>query len=102
MGKRSGGWIGEDDPAAAHGVALGIGGVRGWWVWRHRRRLQRGVDQVSPATWRGSLRVVLWIAGLAAITVAGPLLVAWPRFVWFAIAVGVMLAVGWWWDRLRE
>jgi hypothetical protein len=91
-------WLGPDDPSAAHGAALGIGGIDGWWAWRHRRRTQRGIDAVSPATGRGALPVTLWFCGLAAITFVGPLLFGGPRFVWFAVGVVVMILAGWWWD----
>lgn len=91
--------LGDDDPPAAHGAALGAGGVGGWWAWRNRRQTRDGVDSVSPATGRGTLHALLWFAGLAAIVAVGPLVVAWPRAVWFAIAVVVMVGVGLLWDR---
>jgi hypothetical protein len=94
--------LGDDDPAVAHGAALGAGGLKGWWAWKHRRQIRRGVDRVSPATWRGTVNVALWFGGLLAITVVGPMVVAWPRAVWFAVALVVMVAVGWWWDRSAD
>jgi hypothetical protein len=91
--------LGDEDPALAHGAALGAGGLHGWWAWKHRRRTRRGVDSVSPATWRGTVNVALWFGGLFAITFLGPMVVAWPRAVWFAVALVVMIAVGRWRDR---
>ena len=91
--------LGEDDRPAAHGAAIGVGGIGGWWAWRNRRRTRNGVDSVPPATGRGTLHVLLWFAGLAVIVAVGPLVVAWPPAVWFAIAVVVMVGVGVLWDR---
>jgi hypothetical protein len=90
--------LGPDDPSAAHGAALGIGGIDGWWAWKHRRRTQRGIDAVSPATARGALHVALWFCGVAAITIVGPVLLGGPRSLWFAVGLTVMFLVGWGWD----
>lgn len=94
--------LGEEDRPASHRAALGAGGVDGWWTWKHRRRMRRGVDSVSPATWRGTLHVLVWFAGLAAITMVGSAVVAWPRPRWFLIALVVMVGVGWMWDRRAQ
>lgn len=94
--------LGHEDPPIDHGAALGAGGVEGWWAWKHRRQTRRGVESVSPATWRGTLHVMVWSAGLVAITVVGPLVVGWPRPVWFCVAVVVMVGVGWLWDRRSQ
>ncbi len=91
--------LGDEEPPAAHGVALGAGGVSGWWAWKHRGQMRSGIDAVSPATWRGTIDVIVWFAGLAAITVVGSLLVAWPRPVWFVVALVGMVGVGWLWNR---
>jgi hypothetical protein len=94
--------LGDEDRPAAHGAALGVGGVDGWWAWKHRRQTRRGVESVPPATRRGTLHVLLWFAGLAAITMLGPVVVAWPPPVWFGIAVIVMVGAGWLWDRRAQ
>jgi hypothetical protein len=59
--------------------------------------------------WRGTVNVVFWFCGLLAITAAGPMVVVWPRVVWFVVvvvvaaaAVSVMVTVGWWWDHRAE
>lgn len=91
--------LGDEDPPIAHGAALGAGGVEGWWAWKHRRRTRRGMDAVSPATWRGATHVMLWCCGLIAITAVGASLGAGPPALWFAIAVLVMVGVAWAWDR---
>lgn len=91
--------LGDEDPPASHGAALGAGGIDGWWAWKNRRQMRRAMDAASPATGRGALHVALWFAGMAAITVVGPLIAAWPRPVWFVVALVVMGGVGWLWDH---
>ena len=99
---RSGSKLDADDPAAAHGAALGVGGLEGWWAWMHRRRTRRGIDAVSPVTARGAAHVALWFCGLAAITLIGSVAVGGPTVVWFAIGLAVMLLVGRWWDTRHQ
>lgn len=54
---------------------------------------------MRPATWRGTVHVILWFSGLAAITAVGASIGAGPPALWFAIAVVVMVGVAWAWDR---
>lgn len=90
--------LGDEEPGVAHGIALGVGGVDGWWVWKHRRRLRNGIEAVSPASISGAVHVLAWLAGLAAITTLGPLLVDGPRVAWFGVGLTVMLGIARWWD----
>ena len=92
-------WLGADDPPAAHGAALGAGGVEGWWAWKHRRRTQRGMEAVAPATLRGTVEVALWLCGLIAINTVGPMIVSLPRPIWWVVAAAVMVVVARWWRR---
>lgn len=98
MAERGNEFLGEEDPSIAHGAALGAGGIEGWWSWRSRRQLKRGVDGVPPGTWRGAFHVLLWFAGLAAIIVLGTVLTSLSPIVWTAIGLVVMYGVGRWWD----
>lgn len=93
-----GAWPSDDDHPAAHGAALGAGGIAGWWAWKHRRSTQRGVDAVSPMTVRGTVHVALWFTGLALVIVIGASMTDWPLAAWLAIALVVMVAVGRWWE----
>lgn len=90
--------LGDEDSGRAHGAALGAGGIESWWAWKYRPRIRDGIDAVSPGTLRGTVHVLVWLFGLAAITVLGPLLIDLPRAVWFGIALVVMVVVGRSWD----
>ena len=90
------------DAPEAHGAALGILGIDGWFVWRDRRRLRRAADEVTPLTWRGTRNVSLWLVGLAAIACIGVLLLPGPALAWCVAALCIMVLVGWWWDHRNE
>ena len=68
-------------------------------MWKNRRRSQRGIDTVSPATLRGTVNVVLWLCGLIAINTVGPMIVSLPRPIWWVVAAAVMVVVARWWRR---
>lgn len=89
---------GEQDDPAGLGAALGQG-VDTWWVFRHRRQVRSGVESVPPATSGGVLRVSLWLVALVAITAVGAIVAPGPTWLWFAVALVVMVGVGLWWDR---
>lgn len=90
------------DSPEAHGAALGILGIDGWFAWRDRRRLRSATNEVSPLTWRGTHNVLMWLAGLAALARLGALLLPGPTFIWFLPAFGVMVLVARRWDRRSE
>lgn len=90
------------DSPEANGAALEMLGIAGWFVWRGRRRFSQAADGVRPLTWRGTRNVLVWLAGLAAMTVLADRSMPGPRWMWFLVALGAMVFVAWLWDqRLR-
>lgn len=84
----------ESDPQTALGLL----------VWRHRLfdGIRRDTAHISPMTAGGSLRVVAWFLGVAAIALFGRLVAPGLGRWWIAIAFAVMFAVAARRDRRSE
>lgn len=54
---------------------------------------------MSPATLRGTVEVALWLCGLLALGLLGPMVVSLPWPIWWLVALVVMVAVARWWRR---
>jgi hypothetical protein len=92
----------ERDAARAIGTSIGLDGPTTVIAWFHRKSIARQFDRVAPATGRGTLRVLAWIAAVAAITLGGRLLVPSLGGWWLAIALAVMVPVGLRWPTAHE
>jgi hypothetical protein len=68
-------------------------------VWRDRRRGSDAAAAVSPFTWRGTVNVLAWLAGLIALASVCDRVFPGPTALWGFVALGVMLLVARWSDH---